>query len=46
MFSEYFDGANLGHGRHGSEVSEQSGSSEGREGARRIPGSDTIQEKD
>jgi hypothetical protein len=46
LFSEYFSSAHLQRGLNGSEGSDPSVSSEGREGTRRIPGSDTIHEKE
>lgn len=46
LFAEYFDSANLQRERHGPEVSEPIVTSEERGGTRRIPGSDTIHEKE
>lgn len=48
LFAEYFDSANWQRGGHGSEVSmsEPIVTSEERADTRRIPGSDTIHEKE
>ncbi|KAJ5677548.1 uncharacterized protein N7477_003181 [Penicillium maclennaniae] len=45
-FSDKFNSANLLHSRHVSEVSEKSGVLKGRDETRRIPGSNTIHEKE
>jgi len=46
LSNEYLNSMNLQRGYYGSGVSETSVSSAGREGFRRIPGSDTIHEKE